>query len=141
MSDNIDPNYRHILENAKTILLVDWGNPIVPRSLLKAGFKVFGYSPNRYSVIELDTEGPDKEKLVFRKLNGKPGQVDVVNIYRPEDEHAGIITNHVLPLKAKVLWLQPPVMSAKTAALAKANGLQFVEGIDIAEVARTISSS
>jgi predicted CoA-binding protein len=139
MSDNEDLNYRHILENAKTILLVDWGNPDVPRSLLKAGLNVFGYSPNRYSVIELDAEGPDKEKLIFRQLHGKPGSVDVVNIYRPEEEHAGIITSHVLPLKAKVIWLQPPVMSTKTAALAKTNGLLFVEGSDIAGVARTIS--
>ena len=100
---------------------------------------MFGYSPNRYSVIELDAEDPDKEKLIFRQLHGKPGPVDVVNIYRPEEEHAGIITSHVLPLKAKVIWLQPPVMSTKTAALAKTNGLLFVEGSDIAGVARTIS--
>lgn len=116
MSDNLEVNGKQILENAKTILLVDWPNPEVPRSLLKAGFIVFGYSPDRYSAIELD----DNENLVFRKLDDQPDSVDIVNVFRPEEEHAGIINSRVLPLKAKVLWLHPPVKSASTAALAGA---------------------
>lgn len=127
-------DHKDILKGAKTILLVDWPNPEVPKSLLKAGFTVFGYSPDRYSVIELG----DNDELVFRKLDEHPVSIDVVNIYRPEEEHAAIINNRVLPLKAKILWLQPPVVSAKTAALASKHDLVFVEGSDIAEVAKTI---
>jgi predicted CoA-binding protein len=137
MSDNLEVNTKQILENAKAILLVDWPNPEVPRSLLKAGFTVFGYSPDRYSAIELG----DNENLVFRQLDKQPDSVDIVNVYRPEGEHAGIISSRVLPLKAKVLWLHPPVVSAATAALAAEYGIVFVEGIDIADVARSISGS
>jgi|SRR5580693_4999704 predicted CoA-binding protein len=124
-----------ILKGAKTILLVDWPNPDVPKSLLKAGLTVFGYSPDKYSAIEQADNG----ELVFRKLDEQPTSVDIVNVYRPEAEHAAIISDHVLPLKAKALWLQPPVMSAKTAAIVAGYGIIFVEGIDIAEVARSIN--
>jgi predicted CoA-binding protein len=137
MSDNLEVNTKQILENTKTILLVDWPNPEVPRSLIKAGFTVFGYSPDRYSAIELG----DDEKLIFRQLDNQPDSVDIVNVFRPEEEHAGIINGRVLPLKAKVLWLHPPVKSASTAALAAEHGLVFIEGIDIAEVARRLSGS
>jgi hypothetical protein len=37
------------------------------------------------------------------------------------------------------LWLHPPGTSAKTAALARENGLAFVDGIDIAVVASALS--
>jgi predicted CoA-binding protein len=83
---------KNILENAKTILLIDWPNADVPRSLLKAGFIVYGYSPNKYSVIELDlgsNKNPDgTEKLIFSPLDKQPGTIDIVNIFRPEEEHA-----------------------------------------------------
>jgi len=128
-------DHKDILKGAKTILLVDWPNPEVPKSLLGAGFTVFGYSPDRYSVIEQGDNG----ELVFKKLNEQPASVDIVNVYRPEEEHADIINNRVLPLKAKILWLQPPVVSAKTAALASKHHLVFVEDSDIAEVAKSIS--
>jgi predicted CoA-binding protein len=112
-------NHKYILKGAKTILLVDWPNPEVPKSLLKAEFTVFGYSPDKYSAIEQGDNG----ELVFTKLDVSPVSVDIVNVFRPESEHATIINNRVLPLKAKVLWLQPPVVSANTAALAAKHGL------------------
>ena len=128
-------DHKDILKGAKTILLVDWPSPEVPKSLIEAGFTVFGYSPDRYSVIEQGDNG----ELVFKKLNEQPASVDIVNVYRPEEEHADIINNRVLPLKAKILWLQPPVVSAKTAALASKHDLVFVEDSDIAKVAKSIS--
>jgi len=124
------------LKNAKNILLVDWPGPDVPRSLLGAGFKVFGYSPGNYCSIALKAGGED---LLFTNVPDGPGQVDIVNVFRPEEEHPAIITRHVLPLNAKVLWLHPPVTSAKTAVLARENGLVFVEGIDIAKVANELN--
>src|SRR5260221_5090999 len=146
MVENNIPDPKKILEIAKSILLIDWPNPTVPRALLNAGFKVFCYSPNHYTEAEILTEYPNdineknifppktKEEgyLVFRQLDGPPYSVDIVNVYRPEEEHAEIIANHVLPLGAKVLWLHPPVTSAKTRSLAKEHGLVFLEGSDIA---------
>ncbi|MDB5089620.1 MAG: hypothetical protein JWR09_3614 [Mucilaginibacter sp.] len=126
-----------ILKKAQTILLVDWPNAGVPLSLLKAGFIVFSYAPDSYSSAVIETTH-GKEKLVFKELDELPVKVDIVNIFRPEKEHEEIITRHVLPLKAKVIWLQPPVTSGNTAILASENGLTFIEGEDLAALAKTL---
>lgn len=122
------------LKNAKTILLVDWPDKSVPLTLLKAGFMVIGYSPEKYTLVSYETSYAE-DKLVFSDLEGPPGEVEIVNIFRPEEEHAEIIGRHVLPLKAKVIWLHPPVTSAKTAKLAKKHDLVFIKGSDISVVA------
>jgi predicted CoA-binding protein len=92
---------------------------------------------NDQSIFPPNTEG-ETGYLVFRKLVGQPDSVDIVNVYRPAEEHAGIVASIVVPLGAKVLWLQPPVTSAEAPDLAKAHGLAFVEGTDIAELARSL---
>jgi predicted CoA-binding protein len=139
-----DPN--EILRSAQRILLVDWTNRSVPRALVEAGFTVFRASPGRYSVVEIVSEPPegldatdvfpplDGESgyLVFQKLNEAPPDVDIVNLYRPPEEHARIVANHVLPLGATVLWLQPPVDPITARQLAGRHGLDLVEGVDIA---------
>jgi hypothetical protein len=141
---------KSILERAQTILLVDWPSPAVPRALLAAGFTVFGYSPDRYSSLEVVADRPadvdannvfppraDGEAgfLVFRALKERPSQVDVVNVYRPPQEIPGIVAQHVLPMGAKALWLQAPNVSDQARRIATEHGLAYVEGIDIAEVA------
>jgi len=150
MADHNSTDPKKVLSAANKILLIDWPNPGVPRKLLNTGFTVFCYSPGLYSVAELVTEYPselnqknifpgnkDEGYLIFRPLEGPPDSVNIVNVYRPEDEHPDIITKHVLPLHAKVLWLQSAT-SEKTRSLAEENGLVFIEGYDIAEVALSI---
>jgi predicted CoA-binding protein len=147
INGNADPY--QVLKNAKSILLVDWPDPGVPRTLINAGFTVYSFSPDAYSEAKLVADLPAGKKgfppskdesgyLVFEKLEGRPSSVDLVNIFRPEAEHAKIIENYVLPLKAKVIWLHPPVISASTAATAAEKGLLFIEGINIAEIASKI---
>ena len=53
-----DPN--QILKGARSILLVDWSNAGVPRTLVEAGFAVFCASPGRYSVVEIVPEPPEE---------------------------------------------------------------------------------
>ena len=130
-------SYTQILKNAQNILLVDWPNVDLPISLLKAGFTVFSYAPDNYSIAAIKTED-GKDKLMFKALAGQPHEVDIVNIFRPENEHEEIISRHVLPLKAKIIWLQPPVTSTNTAAWATQNGLIFIEGADLVALAKTL---
>jgi len=147
---NTKPDPRQVLRSAKKILLVDWPDPVVPRSLLNAGFTVFGFSPGGYSVAEI-VDAPagsqngfpprnanEKGYLLFTQIDGSPKPVDIVNIYRPENEHAAIIENHVLPLTAKVVWLHPPLTSAGTRKMAAEKGLVFIEDVNIAELATAI---
>src|SRR5262245_10707701 len=113
---NITSEPNEILRSAQRILLVDWSNRGVPRALVEAGFTVFCASPGRYSVVEVVPEPPEgvdssdvfplqkgeNGYLVFQRLNDGPSRVDIVNVYRPEKEHAGIVANQVVPLGAKV---------------------------------------
>ena len=133
MDDNtINP--KEILRAATRILLIDWPNIDVPGILLEEGFIVYCYSPDKYTRVEKSTK---QGHLIFRELDGTPGQLDIVNVYRPEQEHIDILSKHVLPFGATVLWLEPPIISRKTRELAVEHGLKFVEGISISEVART----
>jgi predicted CoA-binding protein len=141
-----------ILKKARTILLVDWSSRDVPRALVEAGFTVFCSSPGRYSLVQVVDESPadvdagdvfpaqkgQSGYLVFRKLSESLPTIDIVNVYRPENEHTGIVENHVLPFGAKTLWLQPSVASAEARRLAGLYGLDLIEGIDIAEAARLL---
>jgi len=142
-----------VLQTARSILLVDWPHTGVPRALVGTGFAVFCYSPGRYSAAGVVAEAPqdvdsssilapqregETGYLVFRKLDGPPATIDVVCIYRPEQEHPEIFARHVLPLHANAVWLQSPVTSAETRRIAAEQGLAFVEGHDIAEMAQNL---
>ena len=128
-NNSIDP--KKILTTATSILLVDWPSRSIPEKLLDAGFTVFCYSPNGYTKAEFVD---DERNLRFVPASPPP-YVDIVNVYRPEQEHEAIILKHSLPLKAKVIWLQPPLTSKHTRALAQKHNLIFIEGVDISEIA------
>ena len=119
-----------ILKTAKSILLIDWPNKSVPLALIKSGFQVFCYSPDGYTVAELE-----EQRLTFRGIDDPPLDIDIVNVYRPGEELPGIIESHVLPLGAKVLWLHPPLISELAKELAEKYGLILIQGVNIAEVA------
>lgn len=142
-----------ILRSARTILLVDWSDQRVPRALVNAGFSVFGYSPDGYSVASIADEKPRKadgcavfqpgkggEKgfLVFENTAERPRSVDIVNVYRPEAEHALILEKQVLTTGARVMWLHPPATSATVKNIAAANHIILIEGVDIADIAAKI---
>jgi len=147
-----DPRY--VLRRSREILLVDWPSVDVPRALLRAGFTVFCHSPHGYTQAEQVAEFPqdvnsknifppktrDDDYLVFRPLTTAPAAVDIVNVYRPEAEHAKIMTDVVLPLKAKCLWLQSPLTSDNTRVIAESKGLVFIQDSDIATIAIQLNS-
>jgi len=136
--------YDQILQTSSSVLLVDWISTKVPRTLLEAGFLVFGSSPGGYSKAELLDDAPPGESLsvfppedqqrgflVFRRLLAAPSQVDVVYVYRPAEELAKIFTTTAQSVGAKAFWLQPPVTSDEARRLAEEQGTSFVEGVDI----------
>ncbi len=146
---------KQILEASKTILLVDWPNAIVPRTLLEAGLIVFGYSPYHYSRAEIVPDLPkdvnpnsvfppknenEKGHLVFHRLDKPPAEADIVSIYRPANELPGILAEHVLPLGAKVVWLQRSAASSEQSMIEK-NNLVFIANNDIVAIARTLQKN
>jgi predicted enzyme related to lactoylglutathione lyase/predicted CoA-binding protein len=135
--------------------LIDWPFTNLPYNLVKAGYTVFSYSPDKYSEAKLTKteplntdglaifpikDGDEEVYLSFEKIDCTLGNVDVVNVFRPENELAGIVEKHILPLNAKVLWLHPPLTSELARGLAAQHCLDFVQGVNIAEVASEINS-
>lgn len=142
---------RQILEQARTLLLIDWPSTAVPRALLEARFHVFGFSPGGYSRAQLAAvppaarDGvrsfpPEREgetgHLVFHRLDRRPDQVDIVYVYRPAGEIPGILVTHAVPLHAAAVWLHPPLRVADARWLAGTGGPEIIEGCDIVELAR-----
>lgn len=146
-----------VLAQARTILLVDWPSPAVPRALLEARFHVFGFSPGGYSRLQLAAVPPaerdgirsvpperegETDHLVFHRLDHRldrrPDQVDIVYVYRPVGELPGILVTHAVPLHATAVWLQPPLRVADARWLTETGGLEIIEGCDIAELARAL---
>jgi predicted CoA-binding protein len=84
-------------------------------------------------------EGDEKGYLVFRRLEGTPERVDMVAIFRPEKETAGILEKHVLPLKAKAVWFLRSVDSEEERELVARSGIRVIENADIVAVARIIA--
>ncbi|MFI5162163.1 MAG: CoA-binding protein [Sphingobacteriales bacterium] len=128
-------NPSEILKTAKSILLIDWPDKSVPLALLNAGFNVFCYSPEGYTKAELKASGAEKSHLAFQDMANLPGDIDIVNVYRPEEELPGIIQNNVIPLGAKVLWLHPPLISEPAKGLAAKHNLVLIQGFNIVELA------
>lgn len=150
MAEQIDIKAKELLSESKSILLVDWPNVNLPYALLKAGFIVFSYSPDKYSEAKLLTQKPNntdglsifpvaddsKEAYIsFEKLDSSPGDVDIVHIYRPEAELPGIVEKHVLPLNAKAIWLYPPQASELARGLAAQHCVDLVQGVNIISLA------
>jgi uncharacterized glyoxalase superfamily protein PhnB len=150
---NTTPDPESILRSAQSVLLVDWPSTKVPRALLEAGLKVFGYAPRHYSKAELVSDPSmagdansvfppenkdDQGYLVFRRLASPPAKVNIVSVYRPAGELPGIIETQALPLGATAIWLQRPVESAEERPMVEKQGLMFVHNCDITETARAL---
>jgi len=143
---------KQALKAAKSVLLIDWPDQSIPRSLVKAGLTVYGFSPGGFSRADIADDDPGKtesttvflppggeeEYLIFQKIAESPGHVDIICIYRPEAEHERIFEDHILPLGVKTIWLQPPVATSVISQLAAEYGIKFIEGINIAEAAAKI---
>jgi predicted CoA-binding protein len=127
------PDLLKILKASKRILLIDWPDKKLPLGLLSAGFEVFSYSPDNYS--RALCEG---DSVVFEKIGGKPDAIDIVNVFRPESELEGIITKHVMPVGAGVVWLHPPVTIQNAVELESEHHISIIQGDNVLDVASRI---
>ncbi|PWT72510.1 MAG: hypothetical protein C5B59_15685 [Bacteroidetes bacterium] len=131
-----DPDPIVVLSSVKEILLVDWPNKSLPGNLILAGFTVFGYSPGKYTRVHVAADPANNDfKLNFESLEEQPKHVDMVCIYRPDEEIEEITHKHVLPMHAKIMWIQPPAHSSVASELARKYDLSLVQNIDLGDLA------
>jgi hypothetical protein len=101
-------NIDRLLEATYRVLLIDWPGEDCPRTLLRAGFSVFGQEPSGWLRYEVK-----HYQLHKHQLGVPPSPVDLVFCYRPFEE----LPEHVATaqkLAAKVFWYQSGLVSATT---------------------------
>jgi predicted CoA-binding protein len=89
----------------------------IPARMQQAGFRVIPVNP------ALDASLGEK---AYARLADVPFSVEVVLVFRPSAEAAGI-ARQAVAIGAKALWLQQGIVSAEAKALAEGAGLLYVE--------------
>lgn len=89
----------------------------IPRRLLKAGFTVIPVNPLADEILG---------QKAYRSLAEIPVPVDIVDVFRPSEEAAGV-AEQAAAIGAKTLWLQMEITSDEARDIATAAGMNFVE--------------
>ena len=125
---------KQILEDSTIIAVVgasrDPGKSAhsVPRQMQLHGWRMIPVNP---FADELFGE------KVYRTLAGIPEPVDIVDVFRPSQDAAGV-ARQAASIGARALWLQQGIVSGEARAIAEAAGMDFVEDLCIA-VERALS--
>ena len=91
-------NINRLLEQTDTVLLIDWPGEDCPRSIVRAGFTVFGQEPDGWLRYEVK-----HYQLQKHPLADPPAHVDLVFCYRPFEELPEYVAT-AQKLAAKVFW-------------------------------------
>lgn len=118
-----DARVREILENSTTIAVVGASTSEkkaanrIPRWLLNAGFTVIPVNPSADEILG---------QKVYKSLADIPVPVDIVDVFRPSEEAAGV-AEQAAAIGAKTLWLQLGITSEEAESIAKKAGMNYVE--------------
>ena len=121
---NMSMPIRALLERIRTIAMVGASaNPAKPshevlRVLREAGYEVIPVNP-RADVTEI------QGLAVYPSLHAIDRPVDMVDVFRPSRELAGI-AREAVAIGAKVLWGQLEIRDEEAARIAEAGGLRVV---------------
>ncbi|TWE30064.1 CoA-binding protein [Prauserella muralis] len=122
-TDAIDETAERILRDFTTIAVVGLSRDpakaahSVPAAMQSAGFRVIPVNPTADELLG---------ERVYRSLADIPDSVEVVNVFRPSPEAAGV-AREAVRIGAKALWLQQDIVSAEARAIAEEAGLLYVE--------------
>ena len=133
-----------------TVLLVDWPSQEVPRRLLAEGFEVVSANlaagtASAYSLAGADGDASSSERhgetlepehdgdaaLLIRRLDAMPQHVDVLAVFRPQEEHARAVRN-AMALGARVVWVQRGTLADEARHAAVDAGVTVIEDVSMA---------
>lgn len=124
---------QEILESATTIAVVGASRDpakeagSVPRIMQEHGFRVIPVNPYADELFG---------ERVYRSLRDIPEHVDIVDVFRPSAEAAGV-AQQAASIDAGAVWLQQDIVSAEARGIAEEAGMDYVEDLCIA-VARAL---
>ncbi|HNP15932.1 MAG TPA: CoA-binding protein, partial [Terrimesophilobacter sp.] len=105
---------RALLESSTTIAVVGASTHErkaanrIPRWLMKAGFTIIPVNPSADEILG---------QKAYRTLADIPVPVDIVDVFRPAEEAAGV-AEQAAAIGAKTLWLQLEIRSKEARAIA-----------------------
>jgi hypothetical protein len=88
----------------------------VPKYLKEQGYKIIPVNPFAEEILG---------ERAYPSLLDVPGEVEIVEVFRPADE-APEIVKQAVKKGAKAIWLQEGIVSKEAAELARNAGIEFV---------------
>jgi uncharacterized protein len=114
---------KEILERAQTVAVVgcstdpDKSAHRIPAQMQAAGYRVIPVHPSAEEVLG---------EKAYQSLEEIPEPVDLVNVFRPSEEAAGI-ARAAAGIGARALWLQVGIRSEEARRIAAEAGMAYVE--------------
>ncbi len=88
----------------------------VPLYMKMQGYKIIPVNPFAEEILG---------EKAYKKLEDIPGEIDIVNVFRPSEETPGI-AEEAIAKKAKVLWLQLGIFNKEAGEKAEKAGLKVI---------------
>ena len=89
----------------------------IPRLMIDLGYEIVPVNPRLTSLFG---------RACYPTLAEVPGPIDLVNVFRPAEEAAGV-ARQAADAKAGALWLQTGIASAEAERIAREAGMRYVE--------------
>ncbi len=121
-TESIDSTIEKILRTCHTIAVVGCSREEgkeshdIPKYLQKVGYRIIPVNPFADTILG---------EKAYKKLTEITDPVDVVDVFRPSEEAAGI-AEQAVAIHAKALWLQEGIVSEEAMRIARENNLLFV---------------
>jgi predicted CoA-binding protein len=116
-----DDEIREIFSMKKIAVVGMSQNPqkdahMIPKYLTTQGYDVTPVNPNADEILG---------KKCFNLVSEVPGEIDVVNVFRPSEDVLPVI-QEAIKKKPKVIWLQEGIHNEEAEKLAKNAGITVV---------------
>lgn len=131
-----DRKLRGLLEAATTIAVVGAStNPEkasnrIPAQLMRAGYTVIPIHPTADEILG---------QPAYPTLADVPGSIDIVDVFRPAAEAAGIV-DQAVAVGAGAVWLQLGISSSEARKAAKRADLAYVEDLCIGATSQRLDT-
>ncbi len=118
-----DEALKSLLESSRTVAIVGLStdpektSSRIARIMIDAGYEVIPVHPKAAEILG---------RTAYPALADIPVPVDIVDVFRPAEEAAGV-ARQAVGIGAKTLWLQLGIASDEARAIAEGAGLQYVE--------------
>lgn len=131
-----DADLKSLLDSARTIAIVGLStdpektSSAIATILIEAGYEVIPVHPKATEILG---------RTAYASLAEVPVPVDIVDVFRPADEAAGI-AEEAVGIGAKALWLQLGIASDRARTIAEDAGLRYVEDTCIGETTKRLGN-